>query len=121
MAKKRRTALSRTSKAVTAERAARLYRLLKILEAGPQTRGALTRRLGLDVRGFYRDLEVLRGSGIDLAMNRRRYAVKGDVAAAITRLPFPDPHLTLGEAIQLAKGRGRVHRSLRQQIGGIIS
>jgi hypothetical protein len=34
-------------------------------------------------------------------------------------LPFPDPHLTLGEAQQLAKGRSAAHGKLKKQIADI--
>ena len=120
MAKKRSKSFRPTFKGVTPQRAARLLRILKRLRGGPQTRGALTRRLGLDVRGFYRDLGLLRASGINLTLVNRRYAL-GDVnAAAIARLPFPDPRLILGEAIQLAKGRSRAHRKLKDQIARIV-
>lgn len=108
------------SKAVTAERAARLYRLLQILGAGPQTRAVLMRRLRLDMRGFYRDLELLRAAGIELALIDRRYVLTGPVKAAVALLPFPDPHLTLGEAEQLARGRSPAHRKLRGQIHQIL-
>jgi hypothetical protein len=121
MAKKRRIALSPASKAVTPERAARLYRLLKLLGTGPHTRGVLTRRLGLDIRGFYRDLELLRESGIGVTLDRRRYALGDGVPDAVARLPFPDPHLTLGEATKLAKGRSQVHRKMKELLAHIIS
>src|SRR5437588_9476603 len=101
MDRKRATRATAPSKTVTAERAARLYRLLKLLAAGPQSRAALTRRLRLDVRGFYRDLELLRGAGIDLPLLNGRYTLHDKVADAVARLPFPDPRLTLGEAGQL--------------------
>src|SRR5207247_731071 len=65
---KRRTPPRSASKAVTAERAARLVRLLQLLGTGPQTRVALARRLRLDIRSFYRDLELLRGTGIPLVL-----------------------------------------------------
>jgi hypothetical protein len=120
MAKKRSTRPSPASRTVTAERAARLCRLLKLLATGPQTRSALTRRLRLDVRGFYRDLELLREAGIELTLARHRYALEGKADDAIARLPFPDPRLTLGEAQQLAKGRTLAHRKLKGQIDEII-
>ena len=119
MARKRPTRSSATAKAVTAERAARLYRLLQLLGT-PQTRESLTRRLRLDVRGFYRDLELLRASGIELPLLDGRYRLQVDVENAIARLPFPDPRLTLGEARQLAKGRTPAHRKLKEQIVAII-
>ena len=116
MAKKRRKAPSSATKMVTAERAARLYRLLRLLGHKPQTRDALRKRLKLDVRGFYRDLELLRSSGIGLPLIEKRYVLQEPVDVVIGRVPFPDPHLTLGEAIQLAKGRTLAHRKLRGQI-----
>jgi hypothetical protein len=120
MAAKPRKTSDVLAKAVTSERAARLYRLLQSLARGPQTRTALARRLGLDVRGFYRDLELLRASGIDLPLVEGRYTLRGRVAESVVRLPFPDPHISLGEAVQLSKGRTAIHRRLKQQIARII-
>lgn len=120
MVKKRPKQKPAALKAVTPERAARLYRLLKILADGAQTRGSLTRRLRLDIRGFYRDLELLRSSGIELPLHDSRYALLEDAESAIARLPFPDPRLTLEEAIQLSKGRSKAHRKLRGQIAQIV-
>lgn len=119
MAKTRKTsnALPRT---VTADRARRLYRMLQMLETEPQTRKALLRRLHLDVRGFYRDLELLRAAGIEPSLTEGRYALPGKAADVLHLLPFPDPGLTLGEAQQLAKGRSTAHRKLKQQIGTIV-
>jgi hypothetical protein len=108
------------SRSVSAERAERLYRLLQLLGSAPQTRASMTRRLRLDVRGFYRDLELLRTAGIVVPLRNRRYTLEGSLAAAKGRLPFPDPHLTLGEARQLAKGRTPAHRKLKQQIARIV-
>lgn len=120
MARKRSPASSAALKTVTAERAARLYRLLKHLAGRPQTRATLMRRLRLDVRGFYRDLELLRSAGIDLPLTKGRYSLAEDVDDVIARLPFPDPRLTLAEAVQLSKGRTAVHKKLRAQIAMII-
>jgi predicted DNA-binding transcriptional regulator YafY len=120
MAKKRSSLTPSPSKTVTPDRAARLYRLLRLLGTGPQTREALMRRLRLDVRGFYRDLEVLREAGIDIQLRDRRYTLENDEAEALSRLPFPDPHLNLGEAVELSKGRTASHRKLKQQINQIV-
>jgi hypothetical protein len=99
--------------AVTAERFVRLHRLLHFLAAGPQTRARITRQFKLDVRAFYRELELLRGSGIGVTLAEGRYGLAEDVDEAAARLPFPDPHLTLGEASQLARGRGAAQRKLK--------
>jgi hypothetical protein len=106
---------------VTPDRAARLCRLLRLIEGTGQPRPALLKKLKLDVRGFYRDLKTLRESGIDVELARGRYALQGDLDDAVSRLPFPDPRLTLGEAIQLAKGRTAVHLKIRRQIEAIVS
>ena len=105
---------------MTAERAARLYRLLRLLAAGPQKRNALTKRLRLDVRGFYRDLELLDRAGIVVTLAKHRYSLKGDARDAIAHLPFPDPRFTLGEVQQLAKGKTKAHRKLQKQIAAIV-
>ncbi len=120
MAKARRKRPRSARRTISAERAARLYHLLQLLAAGPQTRDVLKKRLRLDVRGFYRDLELLRAAGITLPLRNRRYTLEDDVESAIANLSFPDPRLTLGEAMQLAQGRTPAHRKLRRQIEQII-
>jgi hypothetical protein len=111
MAKKR--SAPPPSKSVTAERAARLYHLVRLVAEGPLTRSALMRRLGLDIRGFYRDLELLREAGVSFTLERQRYTLQEDPDEATARLPFPDPCLTLGEAAQLARGRSAAHRRMQ--------
>lgn len=100
--------------AVKTDRAARLYRLLTILGKGPQTRAALTRRLKLGVRAFYRDLEVLRKVGILVDLDGGKYILHEKLSSALERLPFPDPGINLGEARQLARGRSKAHKKLRE-------
>jgi hypothetical protein len=102
--------------AVTADRFTRLCRLLSLLADAPRTRDRLTRDLDLDVRGFYRDLELLRAAGIAITLHDGEYALSDALDTAVARLPFPDPHLTLGEARQLARGRSRSHQYLQSQI-----
>jgi predicted DNA-binding transcriptional regulator YafY len=122
MAKKRKPAAKPTMSAagVTPERFVRLYRMVKLLASGAQTRETLARRLRLDVRGFYRDLELVRSSGVSITLSAGRYTLEQDVADALALLPFPDPHLTLGAAKTLAKGRSPVHRALAKTIARII-
>jgi predicted DNA-binding transcriptional regulator YafY len=115
---KQRTSSAATS-AVTFERAARLYRLLQLLDGGPHKRDVLVRRLGLGVRGFYRDLEALRKAGIEVLLEAGRYALRGSADEAVERLPFPDPALTLGEARQLARGRSAAHKKLAAQVQAV--
>jgi predicted DNA-binding transcriptional regulator YafY len=116
MARKRSSKSKAPEVVVTADRAARLYRILKLLGKGPQKRESLTANLKVGVRDFYRDLKVLRAIGIAVGVTDHRYTLAEDVQNAMARLPFPDPHLTLGEARQLAKGRGNAHKKLQQQL-----
>jgi hypothetical protein len=116
MAKKTRAAESRN---ITPERAARLVALVRLLGRGPQSRAALTRALRLNIRGFYRDFEVLRAAGVSVALVKNQYLLEGRLADALERLPFPDPGLTLGEARQLARGKSRAHQKLRALVRAI--
>src|SRR5437764_9114481 len=102
---------------LTTTRAARLYKLLTLLGSGPQSRPTLLRRLKLDIRAFYRDLEALRAYGIEVSPGASgRYELAGDLDAALGRLPFPDPGLSVRDALQLANGSTPAHRRLRQRI-----
>jgi hypothetical protein len=101
---------------VTAERFSRLYQLVQFLGSGPRTREKLIERLAVDVRGFYRDLELLRGAGIGITLQAGAYQLEGGLEDALALLPFPDLHLTLGEVRQLARGRTRAHRYVQQQL-----
>ncbi len=102
--------------AVTLDRAARLYRLIALLGQGPQTRAVLTRRLRLGIRGYYRDLEILRSVGIAIDLVAGKYLLRDELTPALERLPFPDPGLTLGEARQLARGRSQAHKKIHGQL-----
>ncbi len=106
---------------VTPERFSRLYRLVQFLGGGPRSRERLTRHLDLDVRGFYRDLELLRAVGVEIILEQGRYSLAGDLEEVLARLPFPDPHLTLGEVRRLARGRTATHRALQKQIDRLLS
>ena len=118
MARKRKKA--QAGKLVTPDRAARLYRLLQLLGRGPRSRDVLLRRLRLNVRGFYRDLEMLQKLGIPISLGLRGYALEVDRSEALARLPFPDPCLTFAEAEQLARGRSAAHRKLKGLITQMV-
>jgi len=120
MAKKRSSPSASPPTAITADRFTRLHRLLRLLEGGPQTRGLLLRRLRVDVRGFYRDLELLREAGIAVTLSRQGYILSGDVATALALLPFPDPHLTYGDVLQLARGQSRAAQKLKQHLDRLL-
>lgn len=106
-------------KTVSLERAVRLHKLIGILAEATRTRAVLLQKLKIDIRTFYRDLELLRECGIDVELTNRKYRLKTEPAHASEVLPFPDPSLSLGEAEILAKGRTRVHQKLRALLAQI--
>jgi hypothetical protein len=59
---------------------------------------------------------LLRKIGVGVVLRNGRYALAGHGSAALARLPFPDPGLTLAEAEQLAKGRTAAHRKIKELI-----
>lgn len=120
MSKKPSAAVVAAGKAVSLERASRLYQLVQLLVSGPKSRAALLQRLHIDIRTFYRDLEVLRECRMLVRLDDKKYTIKETVKQAVERLPFPDPNLTVGEAVQLAKGRGPVHRKLAKLLKQIV-
>jgi hypothetical protein len=120
MAKKTNSVQRPLAAPVTPERAGRLYRLLTLLARKPQKRDLLVKSLKLGIRGFYRDLEALRIAEIEVLLREGRYALEGELADAVAKLPFPDPGLTLGDAQLLARGRSKAHQKLKQQITAIM-
>ncbi len=106
MRRNRTTTAASPAGSVTAERSARLYRIVALLHSGPKTRDQLLYRLKLDVRSFYRDV----------ALVEHHYRLDESLARALSHLPFPDPRLNLHEAMTLMKGRSAAHRKLKQQI-----
>ena len=120
MGKKSHSPSPNASRTVTTERATRLHRLARLLNTGPQTRASIGRRLRLDTRGFYRDLEFLRSAGITVGLRGQRYFLAEGVKGAVGKLPFPDPGLTLAEAVLLAKGRTPAHRKVKTLIQQVV-
>jgi predicted DNA-binding transcriptional regulator YafY len=108
------------SPAVSLDRARRLIRLVQMLGAGSQGRAKLMRPLRLDVRGFYRDLQCLRAAGIEVTLQEGKYALEGNESDALSRVPFPDPGFSLGEAVALSKGRTGPHLKLKHLIASLM-
>jgi hypothetical protein len=106
---------------LTGQRAARLFRLLTLLGGGPLTRHQILRKLRIDVRGFYRDLEALRNLGVEvLSGDDNRYSLVIDLDEALARLPFPDPRLNFRDVQQLVKGETAGHRKLKQRLNSFL-
>lgn len=116
MARKLKNTSLQKNGQVSAQRSARFFKLLMLLRDGDRSREELARRLRVDMRGFYRDLRMLRQLGVRIASRGHGYQLNQTFEAAIARVPFPDPQLNLHEALQLSIGRTPAHRKLRAQI-----
>ena len=117
---KRKPAAKAGTPAITPARAARLYQLLTLTAAAPRTRAALQKKLKVDLRGFYRDVGLLRELAVNLCCDGDRYRLDGELDAALDKLPFPDPGLSLRDAMLLAEGRTAAHRRLKTRLTSFL-
>lgn len=92
----------RPSVQITMNRATRLYRLVRALSEEDMTREALLKRLGVGLRTFYRELELLKKCGVRVKLFNKKYVLQTNPAQAEGKLPFPDPQLTFAELRELA-------------------
>src|SRR5436305_106389 len=93
-------------------RASRLYRLVALLGERPRDRESLLSGLGVGLRTFYRELDLLRRCGIKVQRVEHAYNLKNSTDDAQGRLPFPDPQLNFAEMMELARYEGEAVRRL---------
>jgi hypothetical protein len=75
----------------------------------------------VDVRGFYRDLELLRDLRIDISLGPdNRYSLPITLDESLARLPFPDPGLSVRDVLQLCNGSTAAHRKLKQSVATVL-
>lgn len=111
---------SPSATSVTLERATRLSRMLKLIAKSARPRDALLTKLKLDVRGFYRDLKTLRDRGILVSADGDTYRLCEDLGEARSKLPCPDPMLSVAELQVLSKGHTEAHRKLRRLLDSLV-
>ena len=119
--KAKRSNRRRSAVHITLERAARLHRLVSRLGEGPQGRESLLATLGIGLRTFYRELELLRRRGVKVRLVQKQYTLHGTVQEAEGRLPFPDPQLSFAEMAELALGAGPAARRLAEMLAGVVA
>jgi hypothetical protein len=105
---------------ITAARAARLHRFVSTLASGPRARDALLTALGVGLRTFYRELELLKRCGVRIRLDDRSYQLLSTADEAEGRLPFPDPQLSFSEMAELARGSGEAAKRLAQLLDNVI-
>lgn len=105
---------------ITRDRAVRVCKMLTLLSDGPQRRETLIKKLKLNERGFYRELEFLRSHGIAVDPDGNRYHLLCDLDSALAKLPVPDLKLNIREALLLAKGPTSAHRKLQTHLNQLL-
>jgi hypothetical protein len=105
---------------VTLERASRLSKLLKLIAKVARPRDVLLDKLGLDLRGFYRDLKTLRDRGVLLSVTGDCYRLIEDLDDARGKLPASDPALSVADLRALSKGTTDAHKRLRKLYDSLV-
>jgi predicted DNA-binding transcriptional regulator YafY len=106
---------------VTVERASRLARLLKLTSTKtPKTRDDLILRLKVNVRGFYRDVKLIRECGVQLHAEKDKYHLTEDLSAAQGKLPCPDLGLSVSDLQSIARGSSETHKRIQRLLLDIL-
>lgn len=106
---------------ITLARAARLHRLVRALGSDGRGRDEILADLGLGLRTFYRELELLRRCGVRVKTVQKRYRLVGTPEDAEGSLPFPDPQLSFAEMAELARCPGPAGERLAGLLAKVIS
>ncbi len=105
---------------ITLGRAARLHRLLTMLQEGPTVRETLLDRLTIGLRTFYRELDLLKRCGIKVRRGGKTYQLRSTMAEAEGRLPFPDPQLSFAEMAELTGHPGEAAKRLAEIYRSVV-
>ncbi len=111
----------RPSVHITLPRAARLHRLVRFLGEGPRSREGILGALGIGLRTFYRELELLKKCGIKVRHRERLYTLAATSEQAEGLLPFPDPQLNFAEMVELAACPCDAGRRLADLLASVIN
>jgi hypothetical protein len=106
---------------ITLGRAARLHHLVKLLTQSPKTRDAILLELGIGLRTFYRELELLNRCGVKIAQKNKLYTLLTTPQQAAGRLPFPDPQLSFAEMEELAQSPGEAGKRLAALLASVVN
>jgi hypothetical protein len=118
---KRTPARRRPAGHISLGRASRLYRLIALLGERPRDRDSLLSGLGIGLRTFYRELDLLRRCGVKVQRLERSYNLKSSAEDAHGRLPFPDPQLSFAEMAELSRYEGEASRRLAALLDSAVS
>ncbi len=106
---------------ITLGRAARLHRLVMLLAESPRSREAVLGALGIGLRTFYRELELLKRCGVKIQHKNKAYTLMATAAQAEGRLPFPDPQLSFAEMQELSRCPGNAGKRLADLLASVVN
>lgn len=119
--KRAQAAKRRPAVHITLGRAARLHRLVSLLSQTPRPRDAILSELGIGLRTFYRELELLSRCGVKVQLKAKSYHLVSTAEKAEGRLPFPDPQLSFAEMAELARHPGEAAKRLAQLLDSVVN
>ncbi len=106
---------------ITLGRASRLHRLVMLLAEGPRTREQILAQLGIGLRTFYRELDLLKRCGVRIRLLQKSYTLLTTKEEAEGRLPFPDPQLSFAEMVELSRCEGEAGRRLAELLARVVN
>lgn len=106
---------------ITLARASRLYQLVGMLAEAEGSRERLLSGMGIGLRTFYRELELLKKCGIKVRQAGKVYQLQSaSREEAQGHLPFPDPQLSFAEMTELSSYPGAASRRLTTLLASVI-
>ena len=77
--------------------------------------------LGLGLRTYYRELELLKRCGVKVRHKEKQYTLMSTAEQAEGRLPFPDPQLSFAEMADLANCSCEAGKRLAELLASVIN
>ncbi len=92
-----------------------------LLAKEPRTREVVLSSLGIGLRTFYRELELLKRCGVKVQHKNKAYTLQATAEQAEGRLPFPDPQLSFAEMAELSKHPGDASKRLAAMLESVVN
>jgi hypothetical protein len=105
---------------ISLPRASRLLRLVRYVAESARAREAILSTLGIGLRTFYREIELLNRCGVKIRNKGKLYVLQSTAEQAEGRLPFPDPQLSFAEMAELAQCPGEAGRRLASLLSTVV-
>ena len=91
------------------------------LRSSQELRDTVLATLGIGLRTFYRELELLGRCGVKVQHKDKSYVLLSTAEQAEGRLPFPDPQLSFAEMAELSKHPGDAAKRLAELLDRVTS